>query len=100
MRSVAISAACPYGEQMRALSQSPDMIIATPGRLAGSHRTRRINLSHLELFVLDEADRMLDMGFIEDVERISAAVPGRLARPSCLPPPWGDTTRLAKKIDK
>jgi superfamily II DNA/RNA helicase len=73
--SLAIFGGMPFGEQVRSLSKSPDMIIATPGRLLDHMNRGRINLSHLELFVLDEADRMLDMGFIEDVERISAAVP-------------------------
>lgn len=73
--SLAIFGGTPFSEQMRSLSKSPDMIIATPGRLLDYMNRGRIDLSHLELFVLDEADRMLDMGFIEDVERISAAVP-------------------------
>ncbi|MBI5602487.1 MAG: DEAD/DEAH box helicase [Deltaproteobacteria bacterium] len=73
--SLAIFGGMPFREQMRSLSKSPDMIIATPGRLLDLMNRGRIDLSHLELFVLDEADRMLDMGFIEDVERISAAVP-------------------------
>ncbi|HMK65170.1 MAG TPA: DEAD/DEAH box helicase [Thermodesulfobacteriota bacterium] len=73
--SVAIFGGMPFGEQIRSLSKSPDMIIATPGRLLDLMNRGRIDLSHLELFILDEADRMLDMGFIEDVERILAAVP-------------------------
>lgn len=73
--SLAIFGGMPFREQLRSLSKSPDMIIATPGRLIDLMERGRIDLSHLELFVLDEADRMLDMGFIEDVERISAAVP-------------------------
>lgn len=75
VKSVTIIGGMPFGEQIRSLSQAPDMIIATPGRLLDHMERGRINLSHLELFVLDEADRMLDMGFIEDVERISDAVP-------------------------
>ena len=65
----------PFREQIKALSQSPDIIIATPGRLLDHMDHGRIDLSHLEMFVLDEADRMLDMGFIDDVKRISATVP-------------------------
>jgi superfamily II DNA/RNA helicase len=75
LRSVAIIGGMPYGEQMKALSQVPDMIIATPGRLLDHMERGRIDLRQIELFVLDEADRMLDMGFVDDVERISAAVP-------------------------
>ncbi|NLI82408.1 MAG: DEAD/DEAH box helicase [Deltaproteobacteria bacterium] len=73
-RSVAIIGGMPFAEQVRALSQFPEMIVATPGRLLDHMDRGRIDLSGLELFVLDEADRMLDMGFIDDVERISSAV--------------------------
>ncbi len=75
VKSVAIFGGMPFKEQIRALSQSPEMIIATPGRLLDHMGRKLIDLSHLEMFILDEADRMLDMGFIEDVERISATVP-------------------------
>jgi len=73
--SVAIYGGMNFGDQIRALSQSPDMIIATPGRLIDHIWRGRINLSNVELFVLDEADRMLDMGFIDDVEFVSDAMP-------------------------
>jgi superfamily II DNA/RNA helicase len=75
VRSVVIIGGMPFAEQIRALGQSPDMIIATPGRLLDHLDRGRINLSHLELLVLDEADRMLDMGFIDDVKRIADAIP-------------------------
>jgi superfamily II DNA/RNA helicase len=68
----------PYREQLRALSRSVDLVIATPGRLLDHLERGRINLSCLEILVLDEADRMLDMGFIKDVENITrSAPPGR-----------------------
>jgi superfamily II DNA/RNA helicase len=73
--SVAIFGGMPFPEQIRALSQSPDMVIATPGRLLDLMNRRRIDLSRIELLVLDEADRMLDMGFIDDVGRIAESVP-------------------------
>jgi superfamily II DNA/RNA helicase len=75
VRTVAIFGGMPFREQIRALSQSPEIIIATPGRLLDHMSRRLIDLSHVEVFILDEADRMLDMGFIEDVERVSSAVP-------------------------
>ncbi len=75
VHSVAIYGGMPFGDQIRALAQSPDMIIATPGRLIDHIWRHRINLSNVELFVLDEADRMLDMGFIDDVEFVSDAMP-------------------------
>jgi superfamily II DNA/RNA helicase len=65
----------PYREQLRLLSQNVDIVIATPGRLIDHLENRRIDLNRLETLVLDEADRMLDMGFTEDVDKIAAASP-------------------------
>lgn len=65
----------PYRQQLRDLSRSVDMIVATPGRLLDHMENRRIDLSGIEMLVLDEADRMLDMGFIDDVQAISKATP-------------------------
>jgi len=65
----------PYREQLRLLSQPVDMVVATPGRLVDHLTQRRISLARLEMLVLDEADRMLDMGFSEDLEKIAAAAP-------------------------
>ncbi len=76
VKSTSIVGGMPYHEQLRALSKSPDLVIATPGRLLDHLERGRINLSGLELLVLDEADRMLDMGFIQDVERIVDNAPG------------------------
>ncbi|MFH1148281.1 MAG: DEAD/DEAH box helicase [Pseudomonadota bacterium] len=73
VRGACIVGGMPYQEQRRALSKAPDLIIATPGRLLDYLERGSINLSGLIVLVLDEADRMLDMGFIEDVERIAAA---------------------------
>lgn len=75
VHSVAIVGGMPFGDQIRALSQMPDMIVGTPGRLIDHIWRGRIDLSHVELLVVDEADRMLDMGFIGDVEFISEAMP-------------------------
>lgn len=75
VNSIAIYGGMPFGDQIRALSQSPDMIIATPGRLIDHIWRGRISLSGVEILVLDEADRMLDMGFIDDIEFISDAMP-------------------------
>ena len=65
----------PFGDQIRALSQLPAMIVATPGRLIDHIWRGRIDLSNVEVLVLDEADRMLDMGFIDDVEFVTDAMP-------------------------
>ncbi len=61
--------------QTRALSRGVDTIIATPGRLNDLIQQGEVNLEHIEVFVLDEADRMLDMGFMPDVTRIQEQLP-------------------------
>jgi superfamily II DNA/RNA helicase len=75
IRSGAILGGMPYFEQQRLLSQPVDLIVATPGRLIDHLERGRIDFSRLELLVLDEADRMLDMGFSEAVDTIAAATP-------------------------
>jgi len=64
-----------YRQQMRELAKSVDIIIATPGRLMDYMKNHRLDLSGIEILVLDEADRMLDMGFIDDVKTIVKATP-------------------------
>lgn len=61
--------------QVRALKQGVEILVATPGRLLDLMNQRLVGFRGLEILVLDEADRMLDMGFIHDVRRIIAAVP-------------------------
>jgi ATP-dependent RNA helicase RhlE len=61
--------------QVRALGKGVDIVVATPGRLLDLVNKRHIKLDNKEIFVLDEADRMLDMGFIHDVKRIVAMLP-------------------------
>src|SRR5512138_2760173 len=68
VRSGAILGGMPYREQLRLLSAPVDLIVATPGRLIDHLQSGRLNLSRVEMLILDEADRMLDMGFVEDVE--------------------------------
>jgi superfamily II DNA/RNA helicase len=63
----------PYRQQLRDLSLPVDIIVATPGRLLDHMQNKRVDLSALEMLVLDEADRMLDMGFIDDVKEIAKA---------------------------
>jgi ATP-dependent RNA helicase RhlE len=71
---------CVYGgvsivNQLSSLRRGIDIVVATPGRLLDHMQRKSIDLSHVEVLVLDEADRMFDMGFINDVRRIVAAVP-------------------------
>jgi ATP-dependent RNA helicase RhlE len=61
--------------QTDSLQNGVDILIATPGRLIDLMAQRFVSLKHLEIFVLDEADRMLDMGFVHDVRRIIAVIP-------------------------
>jgi ATP-dependent RNA helicase RhlE len=61
--------------QLRRLRRGVDIVVATPGRLLDHLQRRSINLSHVEVLVLDEADRMFDMGFINDVRKIISHIP-------------------------
>ncbi len=75
MRSGTVVGGMPYPKQRRLLEQSLDVLVATPGRLIDFIDQGRVDFSRLELLILDEADRMLDMGFIEPVKRIAAKTP-------------------------
>jgi ATP-dependent RNA helicase RhlE len=66
-----------YGAQNDALKQGVDIIVATPGRLLDHMQEGRARLDHIEFLVLDEADRMLDMGFLPDVKRIVQKCPAK-----------------------
>ena len=61
--------------QVDAIKKGLDILVATPGRLLDLHGQGLLDLSHIEIFVLDEADRMLDMGFIHDVKRVIKLLP-------------------------
>ena len=63
--------------QIKVLARGVDILVTTPGRLLDLMNRRHLSLDAVEVFVLDEADRMLDMGFIHDVKKIAAAVPKR-----------------------
>ncbi|MBI4754483.1 MAG: DEAD/DEAH box helicase [Betaproteobacteria bacterium] len=63
--------------QIKQLRDGVDILVATPGRLLDHHQQRTVDLSRVEILVLDEADRMLDMGFIRDIKRILALLPKR-----------------------
>lgn len=75
IKTVAILGGMPYPVQNRLLRQGIDVLVATPGRLLDHLQRGRLDFSRLEMLVLDEADRMLDMGFIDDIETIVAATP-------------------------
>jgi ATP-dependent RNA helicase RhlE len=73
--SSAVYGGVPMDAQERALKAGVDIVVATPGRLMDHMRHDSVNFASLEVLVLDEADRMLDMGFLPDVKRILAALP-------------------------
>ncbi len=82
---VSIFGGMDYEKQRRQLSDRViDIIVATPGRLLDFHRRKDLNLGKTEMLVLDEADRMLDMGFIPDVRRIVYATPHKSKRQTML----------------
>lgn len=63
--------------QVKQLARGVDILVATPGRLLDHMQQKTVDLSHVEILVLDEADRMLDMGFIRDIRRVLAALPAQ-----------------------
>ena len=77
LKHLVIFGGVSQGPQTAALRNGVDVLIATPGRLLDLVQQRYINLSQIEIFVLDEADRMLDMGFIHDVKKIVTIIPSK-----------------------
>ena len=75
LRSIAIYGGVSIGAQLQALRAGPEIVVACPGRLLDHIGQGTINLSSVEVLVLDESDRMFDMGFLPDVRRIIRAVP-------------------------
>lgn len=75
LRSTVVFGGVGQGNQVRDLEQGVDILIATPGRLQDLINQGYVDISSIEIFILDEADRMLDMGFIHDVRRIIKLLP-------------------------
>ncbi len=100
LRTVTLVGGSSFGFQIKALSRPVDVIVATPGRLMDHMRSGRIDFDRLEVLVLDEADRMLDMGFIDDIETIVAATPA--SRQTLLfSATWdGAVGKLARKLTR
>ncbi len=73
----AIFGGVPQGRQVATIKRGLDILIATPGRLLDLMQQKHIDISQIEILVLDEADRMLDMGFVRDVKKIIARVPAK-----------------------
>ena len=75
LKSMVMFGGVGMNPQIDALRRGIDILVATPGRLLDHHQQGTLDLSHVEFFVLDEADRMLDMGFIHDIRRVLAILP-------------------------
>jgi superfamily II DNA/RNA helicase len=75
LRVATVVGGVPYGAQLKALRGPLDLLIATPGRLMDHMASGKAVLANVEMLVLDEADRMLDMGFIDDIQHIAQSLP-------------------------
>src|SRR5690606_20505325 len=98
LSSTVIFGGVNQARQVNALRAGVDVLIATPGRLLDLMNQGIVSLKHIEIFVLDEADRMLDMGFIHDVKKLLAALPKKrqsLFFSATMPP---DIVKLADAI--
>ena len=84
LTSIAVYGGVPMDQQERALKSGVDIVVATPGRLMDHMRNGAVSFDKLDTLVLDEADRMMDMGFWPDVRRIVAALPDAAARQTLL----------------
>ena len=87
----------PIGRQIRAMANGVEVLVATPGRLLDLVQERAVSLDRVEIFVLDEADRMLDMGFIHDIRRIVGKLPKQrqtLFFSATMPPPIEELGRI------
>jgi superfamily II DNA/RNA helicase len=74
-KTVCIYGGAPYPPQNRDLARPHEILVATPGRLIDHMEQKRVDFSRVEILILDEADRMLDMGFIKPVEQIASMLP-------------------------
>jgi ATP-dependent RNA helicase RhlB len=100
LKTVSVFGGMDYKKQRKLLSADPvDIVVATPGRLLDFQRHRDINLKKIEVLIIDEADRMLDMGFIPDVRKIIYSTPSNDQRQTLLfsATLTGEITRLASQ---
>lgn len=75
LKSTVVYGGVNFNSQAKILKEGIDIVIATPGRLLDHVEQKTLDLSSVEVFILDEADRMLDMGFIRDIRRITTMIP-------------------------
>lgn len=98
VKTVCLYGGAPYPVQNRQLARPYEILVATPGRLIDQFDNGRIDFSRVELFVLDEADRMLDMGFISSVEKLSSVLPKKVQTVLFSATLEGDILRLSKNL--
>ena len=84
LRSMVMFGGVGMQPQIDKLKRGVDILVATPGRLLDHHGQRTLDLGHVQIFVLDEADRMLDMGFIHDIKKVLAIAAAEEAEPAVL----------------
>ena len=100
LQTISVFGGMDYEKQRKQLSADPvDIVVATPGRLLDFQRRRDITLKKIEVLIIDEADRMLDMGFIPDVRKIIYSTPAKDKRQTLLfsATLTGEITRLASQ---
>jgi ATP-dependent RNA helicase RhlE len=98
LRAAVVVGGVGYGDQIKALHRGVDILVATPGRLMDHMQSGHVRLDRVTHLVLDEADRMLDMGFVRDVRKIVAALPKRrhsMFFSATMPP---DVSKLASEM--
>ncbi|MEK7679676.1 MAG: DEAD/DEAH box helicase, partial [Deltaproteobacteria bacterium] len=83
-RSVAIYGGVEYNKQLSALKTGVELVVATPGRMIDLYKSRALSLENIEIFVIDEADRMFDMGFAPDIMYIAGRLPKQKPRQTML----------------
>ncbi len=88
----------PYPPQQKLLSKPLDLLVATPGRLLDHMERGRVDFGRLEMLILDEADRMLDMGFVDDVEQVSRRAPAGCQRLLFSATLEGEILKVAKRL--
>ncbi len=100
LRVATVLGGMPYAQQLRALAGQLDILIATPGRLLDHINSGRCKLESVTMFVLDEADRMLDMGFIDDINFVAQQIPAERQTLMYSATFAGNTGRLASQLMK
>jgi len=84
IRSVAVYGGVEYGAQTGALKTGVDLVVATPGRMIDLYKSKSLSLDGIEIFIIDEADRMFDMGFAPDIMYIAGKLPKKAPRQTML----------------